>query len=369
MKIKRYTAGDVRTAMKQLREELGPDAVILSNKKVDGGTEIVAAVDYDERAVIASARQQVPEADEQGIEHSLADLYRELSNLRGLLEGELSQLAWRETAGKSSSWSALYNRLAGLGLPKGLCEELLAALPVTADLESGWQNLLSRLADRLAVTGDRLLNEGGVVALVGSTGVGKSTTIAKLAARFALRHGRNQVALVTTDCYRIGGQEQLETFGKILGVPVVMATNEMDIRAALDALANRKLVLIDTAGMSQRDLRLSEQFSTLQNVGYDIQSYVVLSATSMPAVVNEVVSTFDKDQLAGAIVTKVDESTSLGPVLSALIKNRLPVSYIGNGQRVPEDIIPARADVLVNTAAEMAVVEQENDRELARRAG
>lgn len=382
MKIRRFVAPDVRMAMKQLREELGADAVILSNKRVAGGTEIVAAVDYDERTVVAQARsaaestkvssgvnladsvdmaQDVNISDSEtnppGIENSLAELNRELSNLRGLLQGELSQLAWRDLAGKPGNGPTLYNRLLALGLSRELADQLLRNITLGNDMEANWRQLLSQLGGCLQVTGDRLLNEGGVVALVGSTGVGKSTTVAKLAARFALRHGRNQVALITTDCYRIGGQEQLETFAKILGVPMVVATTEGEIRTALEALANRKLVLIDTAGMSQRDMRLVEQFTTLQNVG--VESYVVLSATLMPAVVGEVVEAFGRERLAGAIVTKVDEATSLGAVLSALIRYQLPVAYIGNGQRVPEDILPARADVLAGTAAEMAVLKRE----------
>ncbi len=207
------------------------------------------------------------------------------------------------------------------------------------------------------MAGDSLINKGGIVALMGSTGVGKTTTIAKLAARFVMRHGRKEIALVTTDCYRIGSQEQLQTFANYLEIPMVVATDAAQLKSALCQLSPRKLILIDTAGMSQRDLRLYKQFSTLNSVGYDIDTYVVLSATAQQAALHEVVDVFGAAALAGAIVTKVDESVSLGGILDVVIGNRLNLAYVSEGQKVPEDIVPARADYLLSKAVEL--VEQE----------
>ncbi|MEH6616238.1 MAG: flagellar biosynthesis protein FlhF [Porticoccus sp.] len=361
MKIKRFLDKDSRSAMAQVRAEMGGDAVILSNKNINGQVELVAAMDFDEAAIgdnytIANADQPVsvpPNTDSP----TLVDLQRELGNLRGLLEGELAQLSWKDMADRPSVKAALYNRLAKLGLSRSLCGAIADKIPAKGDLEGNWKKALSMLARRIPVMGDSLLNEGGIVALVGSTGVGKTTTIAKLAARFVMRHGAKQVALITTDCYRIGGQEQLETFANYLGIPMVVATDGQQLKAALDQLSSRKLVLIDTAGMSQRDIRLYEQFTTLKSVGYDIDTYVVLSATAQQGSINEVVQVFGKQALAGAMITKVDESSSLGCILDVVVKNSLKLGYVSTGQKVPEDIIPARAEYLISKAIELMEME------------
>jgi flagellar biosynthesis protein FlhF len=386
MKIKRFLDKDSRSAMARVRAEMGGDAVILSSKNVNGQVELVAAMDFDEKALddrlqessgtVASdvatsslnrASQVAHSFDSQSIDPkvtrgaeqspTLTDLQRELGNLRGMLESELAQLSWKDMADRPSVRAALYNRLAKLGLSRAICGAITDKLPAKGDLESHWKKALGMLARRLNVMGDRMLNDGGIVALVGSTGVGKTTTIAKLAARFVMRHGTKQVALITTDCYRIGGQEQLETFANYLGIPMIVATDGPELKAALDQLSSRKMVLIDTAGMSQRDVRLYEQFSTLKSVGYDIDAYVVLSATAQQGSLNEVVQVFGKQALTGAMITKVDESSSLGAVLDVVVKNDLELGYVSTGQKVPEDIMPARVEYLITKAVELMEME------------
>ncbi|MDX2462958.1 MAG: flagellar biosynthesis protein FlhF [Porticoccus sp.] len=391
MKIKRFLDKDSRSAMARVRAEMGGDAVILSSKNVNGQVEMVAAMDFDENTLndrldgnpntrsgvdsgmvssMASAMGSVHNfahtldakqsmVSEPSNEQSptLTDLQRELGNLRGMLESELAQLSWKDMAGRPSVKAALYNRLTKLGLSRAICGAITDKLPAKGDLEAHWAKALGMLARRVQVMGDSLLNEGGIVALVGSTGVGKTTTIAKLAARFVMRHGTKQVALITTDCYRIGGQEQLETFANYLGIPMIVATDGQQLKSALDQLSSRKLVLIDTAGMSQRDVRLYEQFSTLKSVGYDIDAYVVLSATAQQGSLNEVVQVFGNKALAGAMITKVDESSSLGSVLDVVVKNNLKLGYVSTGQKVPEDIIPARVEYLITKAVELMEME------------
>jgi flagellar biosynthesis protein FlhF len=153
---------------------------------------------------------------------------------------------------------------------------------------------------------------------------------------------------VTTDSYRIGAQQQLNTFGKILGAPVHVAKNGEELREVLTALRDKSLILIDTAGMSQRDVRLSEQLSMLYQTGLPVRSYAVLSASSQRRSLEEVMHTFNKVELEGAILTKLDETTGLGEALSVVVQHRLPVAYISDGQRVPEDLHPARSNNLVN---------------------
>ena len=329
MKIKRFVDKDSRSAMARIRAEMGADAVILSSKNVGDQIELVAAVDFDERDLnpqeSPKPRFTEPETGSVPDTPTLGDLQRELGNLRGLLEGELAQLAWREMAEKPSVKAALFSRLTKLGLSRWLSGAVVDRLPAKGDLEDIWKKSLTMLSRKIRVTGDSLLNDGGVVALVGSTGVGKTTTIAKLAARFVMRHGAKQVGLITTDCYRIGGQEQLETFAGYLGIPMIVATDGFQLKAALDQLSSRKLVLIDTAGMSQRDIRLYEQFNTL----------------------------------------KVDESSSLGGLLDLVIKNNLPLAYVSAGQKVPEDIAPARVEYLMGKAVDLMEAEERSiDRKL-----
>lgn len=417
MKIKRFLDKDSRSAMARVRAEMGGDAVILSSKNVNGQVELVAAMDFDEKALddhldsssdtaygagfegvgfndgvrfegdrleshlmhslgATSSPAGGAERSQKSIQQgqasqeylsqeqvpqeqspTLTDLQRELGNLRGMLESELAQLSWKDMADRPSVKAALYNRLSKLGLSRAICGAISDKLPAKGDLESHWKKALVMLARRLKVMGDSILNDGGIVALVGSTGVGKTTTIAKLAARFVMRHGTKQVALITTDCYRIGGQEQLETFANYLGIPMIVATDGPELKAALDQLSSRKMVLIDTAGMSQRDVRLYEQFATLKSVGYDIDAYVVLSATAQQGSLNEVVQVFGKQQLSGAMITKVDESSSLGAVLDVVVKNDLKLGYVSTGQKVPEDIIPARVEYLIAKAVELMELE------------
>ncbi|HAP76916.1 MAG TPA: hypothetical protein DCR14_12620 [Acidimicrobiaceae bacterium] len=199
-----------------------------------------------------------------------------------------------------------------------------------------------------------LLDAGtDVLVCCGSGGVGKTTTAAKLAARYNLRHGPNRVALITTDSYRIGAFEQLCTFGMILDAPVRLVRSAQELQETIRAFSDKSLILIDTAGMSQRDLRLSQQFALLDDPAH-IRSYLVLAANAQHAVLQESMTAFARVPLSGAILTKVDETTRLGAALSAVHERALPLAYICNGQRVPEDIQAAQVDALLRLAEEFA---------------
>lgn len=399
MKIKRYFAADMRQAIRMVRDEQGPDAVILSNRKVDGGVEIVAAADYDESLVhkmadearpapsrpaamataaaaptvaapatpprraepVAAAERQPsepalvspnPPAEPRKIvwsqDPALVAMREEIKTLRGVLESQLTGLAWREQAMRHPARAKLMERLLQLGLAPALCRELADTVAYSGDHEHHWRHALGQLARRLTVTEDDILTHGGVVALVGPTGVGKTTTVAKLAARYILRHGVSRVALVTTDSYRIGAHQQLRTFGRLLGVPVYVADSSEALRSVLEGLRDKSLVLIDTAGMSQRDVRLTEQLAMLRAGAARVRNYLVLSATAQRAALDEAVRAFKNTAIAGCILTKLDEAASTGEVLSVAVQQRLPVAYVSDGQRVPEDLHPARANKLVS---------------------
>jgi flagellar biosynthesis protein FlhF len=204
-------------------------------------------------------------------------------------------------------------------------------------------------------TKNDIINRGGVVALVGPTGVGKTTTIAKLAAGFAQVHGANQVALISTDTFRIAGFEQLETYGKIIGCQVVLAKNSEALNTFIDQFTHKKLILIDTAGMGQRDVRLAEQLTALvANSRVRIRNYLVLAANSQQRVMQENVDPFKKIPLSGCIYTKIDESFSIAQIITTSIQNGLSIGYLTDGQRVPEDIRVANAEKLVSLADKMA---------------
>ncbi|GAB4356667.1 MAG: flagellar biosynthesis protein FlhF [Gammaproteobacteria bacterium] len=396
MKIKRYFAPDIRTAIRQVREQQGPDAVILSNRSVEGGVEIVAAVDYDEQALLEQTRQQQarrarttesgagnaqeaarPATPDKGLDEPevaasfpggsrfassggadnywsqdplLSEMRRELNSMRDLLEHQLSGLAWGEMARGQPHRMVVLKRLMNLGLSSRLAKRITNELSDTGDADLLWRRALGVLAHAIPIAQDDILTDGGVIALVGPTGVGKTTMVAKLAARFCLQHGRHQVALLTTDNYRIGAHEQLRTYGRILDVPVRVVEEKEDLGGVMADFADRRLILIDTAGIGQRDRRLPEHLAMLEDRLMPIRRYLVLSATTDRAALREAVGRFGASPLAGCMLTKLDETARLASALSVVVEERLPVSYVGDGQRVPEDLAPARAHNLVSAA-------------------
>ncbi len=432
MKIRRITAPDMRQAIRRVREELGADAVILSNKRVDEGVEIVAALDVEASlqmavnksaaAPVGSVKARQPELawppkpvarpggldlwedapvgadamlakpalkalhepsapadedlpdpyarDRQRAEATLAPgaadaraatasspaierLEDEVRGLRALMESQLRVLEWRRYARHHPLQSELMRRLSAMGLAPTLAREVVEELGDTALEERGWELALCALGARIPVLGEDISESGGMFALVGATGVGKTTTVAKLAARFVMRHGRKDIALVSTDNFRIGAYDQLRAYARILDIPLYVAEDAASLARTLDGLADRRLVLVDTAGMSQRDTRLLEQMRNLRSASSRLQSLLVVSASAQRAMTREAVQRFSQLPLAGCVLTKLDEAAHLGDALSAVIEARLPVAWLGMGQRVPEDLAPARAERLVARAVEL----------------
>lgn len=370
MKIKRFFAPNIRQAIHMVREEQGPDAVILSNTKVEGGVEIVVAVDYDEELLRHAAMDQAATADNPAPtkknpphpasqivwsqDPAMVQMRHEMHSLRGLLEQQLPGLAWGELARAHPLRARLVYNLKETGLSPVLARQIAAEVSEGKQFDAAWHEALANLAHRIQVTDDDILDKGGVISLVGPTGVGKTTTIAKLAARCVLRYGARHVALVTADNFRIGAHEQLRTYGRILGIPVQSASDNDGLRDALHAFRDKRLVLIDTAGMGQRDQRLADQFKMLRIDGFPIKNYLVLSATTQLAGLLEVAQAFQDIPLSGCILTKLDEATSLGGPLSVVIQQKLAVAYVSDGQRVPEDLRPARAHNLVSLSVNLA---------------
>lgn len=418
MKIKRYVAPDMRTAIRMVREDQGPDAVILSNRRVEGGVEIVAALDYDERAFAAGAKEPAaaqsaksaasvppgaaparpvaaksaaplspkesaerkagqrvtPWLSEQplpefpaartkeaarpaapapakisaGVETRLLDeVRRELRDLRRTVDLRLAEAGWSSVRQHDAARLELMQGLAALGFSRSLSRQIADRTGAADNRVAAWEQARQILARRLPVHEDTLLEYGGVAALVGPTGVGKTTSIAKLAARFRLKHGARQIALVTVDNYRIAAHEQLHTYGRILDVPVASAGNAAELDAVLKGFMDKKLVLIDTAGMGQRDMRVAEQIALLRNCAAPVRIFLALSAAAQRRTLDEIARAYQSCAPEGCILTKLDEAAELGTALSALIEHELPLSFVTDGQQVPEDLHRARAANLV----------------------
>lgn len=377
MRIKRFLAPDMRQALRMVHEDQGPDAVVVSSRRTEAGIELLVALEYDEQLVsalgaatpaarpstiaMAAAGPPVPGQPAAGPVRSAPSAPREdaieamggeLRRLRAALEGQLRWLEGREGEPRPST-DAL-ERAERMGLGRTLAAELIAEARAQGHpADRLWPAVRAALSARIPTVAEDLVNKGGVFALIGPTGVGKTTTVAKLAARFALRYGRRHVALITTDTYRIGAREQLLTFGEVLGIPVDDAANRDELAALLQQHAQKRLVLIDNAGLSQRDLRLAAQLSDLARIPL-IKSYLVVSCGTAAVGLDEVFRAFGRTRLQGCILTKLDEAVSLGPVLGALVRHDVPLVYACDGQRVPEDIHPAPSMDLVERAETLA---------------
>jgi flagellar biosynthesis protein FlhF len=256
------------------------------------------------------------------------------------VEGQLAAFAWNDLRRRDPAKAEVLRRLLEAGIGAALARELTDELPDGLDLSRDLRLTKARLQARLHVASpaQSLVDEGGVYALVGPTGVGKTTTVAKLAADCALKLGAGKLALVTTDTYRIGAVDQLRIYGKILNVPVFAIRNEADLRRTLADLRTRHLVLIDTVGMSQRDRRLADQVALLGGGGRPVRRVLLLAATAQANVLEDVARAYAGKDLAGCILTKLDEALTLGGALDVLVRHGLVLHFVANGQRVPEDL-------------------------------
>lgn len=432
MKVKRFFAATMSSALKQVREAMGDDAVILSSRRIDGGVEIVTALDYDEnmarqklgeaaaeatnggrlaelqaeqhrrlqeeldrsRTRIRELRSrsgrhevgheaipvgkrldtddlpQVPETrqesdtqaaatTERGTTDELAVMRRELDSLRALISEKVpaNQDAEPSAAPKpaEAALDAVRKRLGERLEEFGLSTQLAASLARQGGrgkLEDNWKRALRTLAAGLRTSDGEWATRGGIYALVGPTGSGKTTTIGKIAAQYVLEHGADSLALVTTDRYRVAAHEQLFVFGRILNVPVRVVDDTHSLDAVLDELQDRHLVLIDTAGLSGADPGCQEQLQELAHSRHPVRSHLVVAATSQPRIMKSMWHCYKMASLAGCIMTKLDEALTLGEVLGFALETALPVAWVTDGQKIPQDLHLANAASLVRLGVE-----------------
>lgn len=413
MNVRKFIAASARDALHKVKELLGPDAIILSNRAIPGGVEIMAVAasdmemivptparenrnsnpnqhqnakpndDYTVRlthstnkvppkvppkATVTASLQQPqhlpplaprasppperPFAQTSGAvkpqaEVVPAEVMDEIRSLRKMFEQHLAGVAWGETARSEPVKTEILRQMLDAGFSPQLARELLAALPSELNTAKAlaW---VKAGADRslLTISPDNdIVDRGGVYALVGPTGVGKTTTTAKLAARCVLRHGASKVALVTTDGYRIGAHEQLRIYGRILGVSVHLVKDAEELSQMLFDLQHKHMVLVDTMGMSQRDRMVGEQVAMFGNS--NVKRLLLLSATGRGDTLDDVVRAYNGADLAGCILSKVDEAAGIASAIDVIIRHGLRLHYVSNGQRVPEDLhLPNRAYLL-----------------------
>ncbi len=296
----------------------------------------------------AMAASAMPPAIE-GFTNELKD---ELRSMRGMLETQLATLAWsgRQPEARARVLRAMLAAGFSAGLSRYLAEHMPASAMEDEARGDAWLREILQRNLTMLDSDDRLLEQGGVFALVGPTGVGKTTTTAKLAARCVARHGASRLALVTTDGYRIGAFEQLRIYGKLLGVMVHSVRDASDLGIALDELRHKHIVLIDTAGASQRDKMVGEQIAMLNAGAGRVQRLLCLNTTSTVETLDEVVQAYRGDGLAGCLFTKLDEANGIGGALDVAIRHKLPLSFVADGQRVPEDLHLADGKRLVERA-------------------
>jgi flagellar biosynthesis protein FlhF len=407
MRIQRYIAKDMRTALAQVREALGPDAVILSSGRIGDEVEVVAAMDMEVARAVENAppatrvheretfrRAEAPAAvahaeprhaellknrrSSSQISESLApviqvaaapaapiavtvppaagqeQLVGEMKDMRRMLEAQLATLAWNDLSRRSPVQAAMLKELAQLGISQDLANSLVRKLPPELSFSAARRFALATVARTIQVTGDRWLEKGGIVAFAGPAGAGKTTLLAKLAARWVLRHGPRRVAIISADAVRIGAHEQMHMLGRLLGVTTHNVFDVAELPELLFELRGCQFIMIDTAGASPRDPELARRLRLLNQMQASIETSLVLPASTQAGAIDEVVQRFALAKPSSCVITRVDEAVSLGGVLSALVRHKLPAAYMSDGQRVPEDLSPARAHVLVSRAVEIA---------------
>ncbi|MDX1695235.1 MAG: flagellar biosynthesis protein FlhF, partial [Ketobacteraceae bacterium] len=292
--------------------------------------------------------------DRNSSPEDISAMKQELDQLKNLLSTQLNNMSWGDYSYRHPLAAAVFKRLRKIGLSAPLCRSLLNQVDETLPKKEAWLKVLKDLSRRIPISQDPIIDDAGVVAFVGPAGVGKTTTIAKLAAEYALRHGPESLALVTTDSYRIAGHEQLRTLAQILKVPLRVVNEQNPLDAVLRSLSRKKMVFIDTAGLTSRDESFDHQMKLLEKSSIEMKTWLVLASTNQRRILEKTVKEYEHLKITGSILTKLDESASLGEALSVIIENRLAMAYVTNGQNIPDDIQRPKANQLINLAVSLS---------------
>lgn len=419
MNIKRFFAKSSREALSLVRQQLGANAVIISSRAMDGGTEILAVKEQDMDQMInagstaaaetprATAKPEQPQSlvemlasknrilseaptapeaqaapmqtaqakparsaaqpvaapsrpaavkETAAKNHEIEKMMHEIKSMRFMLQSQLTEMSWANIQQREPVKSEVLNMMLAAGFSAALSRQIAEKSPAGLSRADAVKWMKSTLARNLHALPDEseILEQGGVFALIGPTGVGKTTTTAKLAARFVMKHGANKLGLITTDAYRIGGHEQLRIYGKILGVMVHAVKDQADLEIALQELKHKHTILIDTVGVSQRDRMVTEQIAMLHGADTNIKKLLCLNATSTGDTLTDVMNAYKGRGLDGCIMTKLDEAATIGSALDLMIREKLKLYYVANGQRVPEDLHLGNKQFLMHHAFKLS---------------
>lgn len=416
MKVRKYFAADMRSALEMVRAQQGPDVLILSNRQLDDGIELITADDSVDKQVLQSLQtqnktrnsgrdrktevnpsvRQLKKYAESGSrqrdqigsrenklaeqstseyknvdtfsgqaghenllwtdENTIRQMQVEMHRIKALLEQQLSGLAWSDYAQKFPQRARLLRTLNRVGIVPELAKSLVQQVEPDLDTDKAWQFVVNLLRKNIKVLSDPILSHGGQVAICGPTGVGKTTLVCKLAARYARQYGADAVTIISLDDHRLGAHQQLKVFARLSGVECVVPKNDREFQDALDKSAandSQHLSLIDTSGFAPDDIRFRECLSRLNRVSV----YFAISATTDYAALKKVLDVCAEIDCSGCILTKTDEAAQLGAAISALIKAKLPLAYISNGQTVPDDLDLADAKHLTAQALAIAAID------------
>ena len=375
MEIRRFSATDTRTAMRQVRDAMGADAVILSTRPVDGGVELVSASDYDPDLLqeFATPERSEAEAPATSAEPAPApapaddDVQRELHatvrGLQALLEQEARRQVPSSSVPSTPQYAARATRLSECGFSSHAVRRLLAQQADSTDYELPPSQLALALLKTIGCDPMTALTDGGTIAVVGPTGVGKTTTVAKLAVRLAMRASTDDIALISTDASRLGAHYQLQSLGRLLAIPVYEVDELRELDAILPALAARRWVLIDTAGSGDTAARALALQRLVTLKGRDLSVLLALAGNAEPAFNDAVLARHSSVLSPTIALTKVDECIGLGPALSTLIKHGRPISLASTGPSIPEDLAVG-SDVLPLIAARALAARNTNDTDI-----
>ncbi len=364
--------------MTKKAEESAKELMIGKNTKVNAGiprnsqapvsslstsarsrAEGVASIGKSKAMTGLTAAERYPLVDEPASDFAednssqIAELQADIADMRFLLEQQLDRLTGVNTHKSDSPLiTSVTRRLERLGLPSDTVSAIVENLHQHKTIGQAWPDALASLAHQLPIQGRDIVDQGGVFAFVGPTGVGKTTTIGKLAARYVLQHGADKVALITADTYRIAAHDQLRSLARILRVPVRVVNESQSLEGLLKSLRHCSLILIDTAGFRHGDPQLKQQLEMLAALR-QIKTYLVMSSNSQAQMLKASVHAYGAAKLQGCVLTKLDETASLGEALGVVLQSRLPIAYTTDGQDIPKHIEVAKAHQLVAKAVSL----------------
>jgi flagellar biosynthesis protein FlhF len=365
MQVKRYEVATVRDALAMIKKDLGPEAIVLSTKKIkDGGTdrfEVLAAREdgRDELAAAAAVPPLAAPEGPSGSAESWQRLHEEMRELKGIMaehlrmsahnrdlaefkemmEGFFDVLGFREKGGQQSHFSQFYGRLLGAGVSRQRALRLVEMIrkEPLPDGQSGYEEIAEACLARTLSFPTEKRQGRKIRAFVGPTGVGKTTTVAKLAARYALEKELS-VGLITTDTYRIAAAEQLQVYGRIMDIPVAVAPKRNEFAKAVARFSDKDVILVDTPGRSMTDEDFLKDMNDVLSGEVPVQKELLLSLTSSRENMLNTAARFGVFAYDRVIFTKLDECLQPGFMYDVIARIGKPVSYITHGQNVPRDI-------------------------------